>query len=324
MQPPLTSTRVRFAIAALLALAAGAVATAQRGPARPVRVSPVQGSVHLISGAGANVTVQVGSNGVLLVDTPAPAQAAEVMAEVRKLSPQALRYIIQTSISADAVAGTAAVLGPTAGRALPFGFIGLNRASVIAHENVLNRMSHPPADVPPPPPASLPTTTYFQPSMDFYNSEPIILYHQPAAHTDSDTVVLFRRSDVISTGAVFTPGSYPTIDTARGGTVQGLVTALGTILQLAVPAAFEDGGTQIVPGRGRISEETDVAEFRDMVVIVKDRVQDLITKGNSLDQIKAARPSRDYDAEYGATAADADRFVESIHRSLTQKPGARP
>jgi len=243
-----------------------------------------------------------------------------VMAEVRKLSPAALRYIIQTSVNTDSVAGTAAVLGPGGGRALPFGFVGLNRASVIAHENVLNRLS---ADTPAPPPALLPTTTYFQPTMDFYNSEPIILYHQPAAHTDSDTVVLFRKSDVISTGAVFTPGRYPTIDTARGGSVQGLIAALGTILQLAVPEAFEDGGTQIVPGRGRISEETDVAEFRDMVVIIKDRIQDLIKKGNTLAQIKTAKPSRDYDAEYGATAADVDRFVESIHRSLTQKPGGR-
>jgi glyoxylase-like metal-dependent hydrolase (beta-lactamase superfamily II) len=307
-------------VAALL-LALGAAVAAQQGAPQPaLRVSLVQGSVHLISGAGANITVQVGANGVLLVDTPVPAQATQVMAEVRKLSPMALRYIIQTSVSTDSVGGTAAVLGPTGGRALPFGFVGLNRASVIAHENVLNRLS---ADTPVPPPASLPTTTYFQPTMDFYNSEPIILYHQPAAHTDSDTVVLFRKSDVISTGAVFTPGRYPTIDTARGGSVQGLIAALGTILQLAVPEAFEDGGTQIVPGRGRISEETDVAEFRDMVVIIKDRVQDLIKKGNALAQIKAAKPSRDYDAEYDATAADADRFVESIHRSLTQKPGGR-
>jgi len=311
-----------FPVAALLALALGAALAAQQGAAPPaLRVSLVQGSVHLISGAGANITVQVGSNGVLLVDTPAPAQAPAVMAEVRKLSPMALRYIIQTSVSNDAVGGTAAILGPTGGRALPFGFVGLNRASVIAHENVLNRLSA--QETPAPPPASLPTTTYFQPTMDFYNSEPIILYHQPAAHTDSDTVVLFRKSDVISTGAVFTPGRYPTIDTARGGSVQGLVAALGTILQLAVPEAFEDGGTQIVPGRGRISEETDVAEFRDMVVIIKDRIQDLIKKGNTLVQIKAARPTRDYDAEYGATAADAERFVESIHRSLTQKPGGR-
>lgn len=311
-------------VAALLSVALGAALAAQQGPAAPtVRVMHVQGNVHLISGAGANVTVQLGSNGVLLVDTPAPVQAAQVMAEVRKLSPMALRYIIQTSVSNDSVGGTAAVLGPTGGRGAPFGFVGLNRASVIAQENVLNRLSAPPAGAPPTPSASLPTTTYFQPTMDFYNSEPVILYHQPAAHTDSDTVVLFRRSDVISTGALFTPDRYPTIDVARGGSVVGLVAALGTILHLAVPAAFEDGGTQIVPGRGRISEETDVAEFRDMVVIIKDRVQDLLKKGNTLDQIKAARPSRDYDAEYGATAADADRFVESIHRSLTQKPGGR-
>jgi cyclase len=310
------------AITASLALTLVAAAVAQQGPPA-LRVTHVQGSVHMISGAGANLTVQLGSNGVLLVDTPAPAQVAAVMAEVGKLSPMALRYVIQTSVSDASVAGTAAVLGPAAGRGAPFGFIGLNRASVIAHGNVLNRLSSPPAGAPPVASASLPTTTYFEPTMDFYNSEPIVLYHQPAAHTDSDTVVLFRRSDVISTGAVFTPDRYPTIDVARGGSVQGLVSALGTILHLAVPAAFEDGGTQIVPGRGRISEETDVAEFRDMVVIVKDRVQDLMKKGNTLDQIKGARPSRDYDAEYGATAADADRFVESIHRSLTQTPGGR-
>jgi hypothetical protein len=99
------------------------------------------------------------------------------------------------------------------------------------------------------------------------------------------------------------------------------VRALGTVLTLAVPEAFEDGGTRIVPGRGRISEETDVAEFRDMVVIIKDRIQDMIKKGSTLDQVKAAKPSRDYDAEYGASGADADRFVESVFRSLTQKGG---
>ena len=302
-----------------LAAALGAAVSAQQGvPASPLRVVPVQGSVHLIAGAGANLTVQVGSNGVLLVDTPTPAQAPEVLAEIRKLSPQALRYIIQTSVSQDSMGGTAALLGTAGGRGAPFGFVGLNRAAVIAHEHVLNRLSR---ATPATPPAALPTTTYYLPSMDFYNSEAVLLYHQPAAHTDSDTIVMFRRSDVISTGSIFTPGRYPVIDVARGGSVQGLVSALGTVLALAVPEAFEDGGTRIVPGRGRISEETDVAEFRDMVVIVKDRVQDLVKKGSTLDQIKAARPSRDYDAEYSASPADADRFVESIHRSLTQKVG---
>jgi cyclase len=308
-------------LVSVLAAALGAGAGAQQGiPAAALSVVPVQGSVHMISGAGANLTVQVGSNGVLLVDTPTPALVPQVLAQMRKLSPQALRYIIQTSVSQDSVGGTAALIGPAGGRGAPFGFVGLNRAAVIAHENVLNRLS---SQVPAVPGAAQPTTTYFQPSMDFYNSEAVLLYHQPAAHTDSDTVVMFRRSDVISTGAIFTPGRYPAIDVARGGSVQGLVSALGTVLALAVPEAFEDGGTRIVPGRGRISEETDVAEFRDMVVIIKDRVQDLIKKGSTLDQIKAAKLSRDYDAEYSASPADVDRFVESIYRSLTSKPGGR-
>ncbi|MBI4263120.1 MAG: hypothetical protein HY657_01985 [Acidobacteria bacterium] len=283
---------------------------------------PVQGNVHLIAGAGVNLTVHVGEYGVLLVDTPPPAVAPQVMAEIRKLSPLPIRWIINTSVNPDHVAGNAALVGPAGGRGAPFGFVGLGRPAIVAHENVLNRMANPPAGQPATAPGALPTTTYYLPTMDFSNGEAVILYHQPAAHTDSDTVVLFRESDVISTGAVFTPGRYPVIDLERGGSVQGLVAALGSILALAVPDGFESGGTQIVPGRGRISEETDVAEFRDMVAIIRDRVQDLIKKGQTLDQVKAARPSRDYDAEYGATQVDADRFVESIYRSLNQ-PRAR-
>jgi glyoxylase-like metal-dependent hydrolase (beta-lactamase superfamily II) len=211
-------------------------------------------------------------------------------------------------------------VAPFAGRTggAPFGFVGLNRPSIVAHENVLNRLSNPPADSSPTPPDALPTTTYFLPSMDFSNGEAIVLYYQPAAHTDGDSLVLFRGSDVISTGAVFTPGRYPMIDVGRGGSVKGLISALTSILSLAVPEGFASGGTLIIPAHGRICEESDVAEFRDMVVIIRDRVQDLITKGMTWEQIKASHPSRDYDAEYGASAADGDRFVESIYRSLTQ------
>ena len=146
----------------------------------------------------------------------------------------------------------------------------------------------------------------------------------PPPTPTATAVVLFRGSDVISAGAIFTPGRYPVIDVARGGSAKGLISALTSVLTLAVPEGFASGGTLIVPARGRICEESDVAEFRDMVVIIRDRVQDLITKGMTWEQIKASRPSRDYDAEYGANAADADRFVESIYRSLTQPPrGAR-
>jgi len=287
-----------------------------------LNVVPVQGKIHLISGAGVNVTVHVGKYGVLLVDTPQAANVPRVMDEIRKLSSLPLRWVINTSSSPEYVAGNAALIAPFSGRAgggAPFGFVGLTRPSIVAHENVLNRMSNP-QDGTSASPDALPTTTYFLPSMDFSNGEAVILYHQPAAHTDSDSLVLFRGSDVISTGAVFTPGRYPEIDLARGGSVNGLIAALTNILSLAVPEGFASGGTLIVPGRGRICEETDVAEFRDMVVIIRDRVQDQIKKGMSWEQIKASRPSRDYDVEYGATPADADRFVESIYRSLAQTP----
>ncbi len=299
----------------------GGLIAQQPSATPPLNVTPVQGRIHLISGAGVNITVHVGKYGVLVVDTPQPANAPRVMDEIKKLSNLPLRWVINTSSSPEYVAGNAALVAPFSGRGgggAPFGFVGLNRPSVVAHENVLNRLSNPPQDAKPATPDTLPTTTYFLPSMDFSNGEAIVLYHQPAAHSDSDSLVLFRGSDVISTGAIFTPGRYPVIDLARGGSVNGLIAALTQVLVLAVPEGFASGGTLIIPGRGRICEETDVAEFRDMVVIIRDRVQDLVKRGMTWDQIKAAGPSRDYDAEYGGDAADGDRFVESIYRSLTQ------
>jgi cyclase len=174
------------------------------------------------------------------------------------------------------------------------------------------------AATPPPPPTALPTTTYYLPSMDLHvNGEPIFLYHQPNAHTDGDSLVLFRSSNVVSTGDIYTPNRYPVIDRARGGSVQGIIAGLNRVLAMTVPAAFQEGGTMVIPGHGRLSEEADVVEYRDMVAIVRDRVQDLIMKGLTLEQIKAAKPSRDYDNEYGAPEAAA--FVEAIYRSLTEK-----
>ena len=311
--------------AALAILAAVVCAVGVRAQTAPVAVLAVQGTVSMITVAGMNVTVQVGKSGVVLVDAP-PADAVQaVMTEVRKLTDKPVRFIVNTSADADHVGGNAALVSAVVGRDVrgaPLGALTglgamLGRPAIIAHTNVLGRMSK---AVPAPLAASLPTTEYFQPSMDFFNGEAIVVSHQQG-HTDGDSLVFMRRSDVIVTGDVFTPGRYPSIDVARGGSVQGLVRALTEILALAVPEAFAEGGTKIIPGHGRVAEETDVAEFRDMVVIVRDRVQDLVAKKMTLEQIKAAKPSRDYDAEYSASPADADRFVESIYRSLTAKPG---
>jgi cyclase len=314
---------VRHALNAsvLVVLAAVAGVSAQPGSSARISVLHVQGNVHLLVGAGPNITLQVGKDGVLLVDTPPSALVPQVMAEIRKLSDKPVRYIVNTSANPEHIAGNAALALPAGGRGTggaPFASLGLARPAIVAHESVLNRLSNPPAGQPATPPAALPTTEYFLPSMDFsFNGEPIVVSHQPSAHSDGDSLVFFRRSDVISAGDVFTPDRYPAIDLYRGGSVQGLIASLNRILAMTVPESFQEGGTYVIPGHGRISEEIDVAEYRDMVVIVRDRVQDLMKKGMTVEQVKAAKPSSDYDGEYGASGATA--FVESVYRSLGGK-----
>jgi len=186
---------------------------------------------------------------------------------------------------------------------------------VLAHQAVLTRMSQ---DTPLPAFLALPTDTFVGSRKDlFFNDEAVLLLHPAAAHTDGDSMVFFRRSDVIATGDVFNVNSYPAIDLARGGTVQGEIDALNQILQFAVSGPKEEGGTLLVPGHGRLCDEADLVEYRDMVTIIRDRIQDLIRRGMNLDQVKAARPTEDYDPRYGQDPSwTADDFVEVVYQSL--------
>jgi glyoxylase-like metal-dependent hydrolase (beta-lactamase superfamily II) len=273
-----------------------------------IHALPVQGNVHMLVGAGGNVTVQVGKQGVLLVDTEFGPLVPKIMAEVRKLSSGPLRYVINTHVHGDHVGGNEELVKMTpADNTQPL--------NIIAHENVLNRLTTPVTSrATPPPQVGLPTTEYFLPEKDlFFNGEAIVLYHAPKAHTDGDSIVFFRRSDVISTGDLFTPERYPGIDLARGGSVNGIISALNRIIQIAIPEDKQEGGTYIIPGHGRLCEEADVVEYRDMVTIVRDRVQDGIRKGRTLEQIKASKPTLDYDTRYGP----GDTFIENVFASLT-------
>lgn len=304
-------------VAAGTAFGTGATPSAQSAagaaPSAVIHVEPVQKNIYLLASAGSgNITVQVGSEGVLLVDSGIDRAAPQVVSAVQKLSTGRVRYIINTHAHPDHVGGN-----PTFGKLA--GSDPADALKIIGHENVLNRLTHPAAGQPRFPEEGLPYDEYgtaFK-SMHF-NGEAVVVYHEPSAHTDGDSVVIFRGSDVISTGDIFTPGAYPFIDLEHGGSVQGEIAALNHILDLAVPARTQEGGTYIVPGHGRICDEADVVEFRDMVVIVRDRVRDLIGKSMTLDQVKAARPSRDYDTEYVSSTSfvSADRFVESVYATL--------
>ena len=269
----------------------------------------VQGNVYMLVGAGGNIAAQVSDDGILVVDTGAGAEASKVAAALRKLSDKPVRWVVDTSGDLDHTGGNEALarLAGTDGGSGPRAV-----ARVVAHENVLNRMTATPSV-----PGELwPNDEYYLPQKDFsFNGEAVIVYHMPSAHTDGDSIVLFRSSNVLSVGDIFTPGRYPVIDLKNGGGVEGLISALNQILKITVPLKYQEGGTYVIPGHGRICDEADVVEYRDMVTIVRDRVQDMLKKGMTLEQVKAARPTRDYDTEYGP----GDVFLESVYKSLASK-----
>lgn len=287
-----------------------------------IEVLPVQGNIYLIATSSGNITVQTGPSGMLLVDTGTAALSEKVLAAIRKLSDKPLRYIINTDVHPDHTGGNEALarFGGAEGirsiRGTP-GDLESEVVKLLAHDNVLQHMNNTPPGQPEIPFISQPGDTYFGGSKDlFFNGESIQLLHTPAAHTDGDTMVHFRRSDVISAGDIYVTDTYPAIDLANGGSLQGVIDGLNRLLDLAIPEHHEEGGTLIIPGRGRISDEFDVLEYRDMVTIIRDRIQDMIRKGMTLDQVKAARPTRDYDPQYGS---NTDAFVESAYKSLTKK-----
>jgi len=299
-------------------------------PARPARapssdyeVLPVQGGVYMLAGPGGNVTVHVSEDGVLLVDTGAPGLADRLLTAVRSLSERPIRYVIDTSADSEHVSGNGRVssAGVALGGNAPgnFGF-QIDVAPIVAHENVLKRMSAPSGQQPPVPFAEWPTSTYFTEKKTlFVGDDPVEILFQPAAYSDGDSTVFFRRADVISAGDVYMTDRYPVFDASRGGSVQGVLDALNRIIDIAIPRFNQQGGTLIIPGHGRISNESDVVEYRDMVTIIRDRIAALVGKGLSLDEVKAAQPTLDYDGVYGDTDGpwSTDRFIEAIYRDVS-------
>lgn len=291
-----------------------------------LRLLHVNEQVYMLYGADVNVTVQIGDDSLVFVDSPRPEVIPAMMAMIREISDRPAHYLISTHLDAEHVAGNAviATMGDRTGivlsRADESVAIGgaTEGVTILAHENLLNRFYLTEHDIP----SLTVTNTYYTRSKDFYeNDEAIIVYHMPSAHTDGDSIVYFRDSDVISTGDIFTPGLYPEIDIARGGSINGLIDALNFILEVMVPGPFAEGGTYVVPGHGRIGDEIDVVEYRNMVYIVRDRVMDLMDKGASLQEVLASDPTFDYDTEYGGHRGGPSNveFVTTIYESLQQE-----
>jgi cyclase len=285
----------------------------------------VQGNVYVIMGAGGNVVVQTGDMGVVVVDTGLAQNSDKVLAAIRKLSNKPIQYVIDTHMHPDHIGGNSAIrrAGVTITGANVAGDINdaTQGAQIIAHQHVLDRISAPTGKQSATPTSDWPTETYVSGQKElFFNDEPIAVIYQPKAHTDGDSLVYFRHSDVVAAGDVFLTTTYPEIDLENGGGIQGEIDALNHILDIAIPKHDEEGGTYIVPGHGRICDEYDVLEYRDMVTIVRDRVQNAIKKGQTLEQVRKAGLTKDWDSRYSAKSGPgtADHFIESVYKSLTQ------
>src|SRR3984885_3147412 len=307
---------------------AGCVLVSITGWAADLEVLQLRPNFYMIAGAGGNIGFQVGVDGVVVVDTGSAASADAVVAAIKKVTTEPIRYVIITSADPDHVGGNAKVAkaGQTlftgnGGVGLATNFLG-GGASILSVEQVLTRMSGPSGKASPYPIDAWPTETFDQPRKYMYlNGEGIEVFHQPAAHTDGDAMVFFRRYDVVVAGDVVDTRAYPAIDVAKGGGINGEIAALQKLVDTAIPSVpivSREEGTLIIPGHGRICNQLDAVEYRDMVTIIRDRVRDLMKQGLTLEQVKAASPARGYTRRYGSDTGSwtTNNFVEAIYQTM--------
>ena len=312
--------------AAKMRPASGAAPTSRAVDPEPhdgeVHIWPIRANVYLLVGDEGNIVVQVGDEGPFVVDSGSGRLSDKTVAAIRKLSDKPVQFIANTNAREEHTGGNVVLRAAGADPSVRGSFFSLQfadagvGATILSHQNVQNRMTALKR-----PAAGIPSDTFLEERRRlFHNNDSIEIFWAKKATSDGDSLVHFRSADVIAAGDIFTTTQYPVIDVSAGGSVQGEIAALNDILARTVYQHSGEGGTIVVPGHGYVSDEHEVVEYRDMVVIVRDRILALVKNGATLAQVKAARPTADYDPRYGATSGSwtTEMFVEAVYRSLTR------
>jgi cyclase len=270
-----------------------------------VRAQALRGGVYMLTGSGGNIGLSVGGEAAFLIDDQYAPLTPKILAAVAAITPLPVRFVVNTHWHGDHTGGNENV--------------GKTGALIVAHDNVRKRMSVEQFNdvfnrrTPASPAGALPVVTFNDTVTFHLNGDDVIVFHVAPAHTDGDAVVYFTKANVIHMGDTYFASGYPFIDVSSGGNVNGVIAAADRALTLC------NAQTIVIPGHGPVSDCPALRVYRNMLVAIRDRIRAEMTKGRTLEQLKAAKLTSDFDAKWGKGFINPDVFVELVHRSLNAK-----
>jgi glyoxylase-like metal-dependent hydrolase (beta-lactamase superfamily II) len=264
-----------------------------------IETTDLGGGIHMLKGRGGNIGVCVGDDGVFAIDDQMAPLTDKILAAISKLSPKPIEFLVNTHYHGDHTGGNE----------------NMGKAGVllIAHENVRERLRTGSGRTPAASPEALPVVVFTDAVTFHWNDEEIHVFHVSKAHTDGDAIIHFKNANVIHMGDTFFNGSYPFIDTDGGGSVKGLLAAIDHALPLS------DANTKVIPGHGTLSDREGLRFYRDMLGTIAQRIKAAIEEGKSLEEVKAANPSGDWDEDWGNAFISPEALVETIYQDLSRK-----
>lgn len=270
----------------------------------PIKTTKLTDSLSILSGPGGNIAVLVGNDGIVQVDSGVTSRSADIAQAIAAISPNPVTTLINTHWHSDHTGGNAAV--------------GKAGARILAQENTRRRLSTEQkidffkSTVPPSPAEALPSVTFTDSMVLYANGEELALSHVAPAHTDTDILIHFRQANVLHAGDTLFNGFYPFIDYSSGGWIGGMIAAADHIVKIT------DDKTRIIPGHGPLATRADVVRYRDMLRVVQSRIEPMVRAGKTQEQVVAAKPTKDLDAQWDKGLIKGDPFVALVYAGLRQ------